>query len=162
MKERPGRLTVSRSGFSRKRLIRDLDAIGVQRGDTLAVGLSFKSIGSLDGGPKALIDALLEAVGPDGTLMMNTYSEYFYRAEVEQGWVDHVFHVGSTRANTGIVPETFRQRTESVRSRHPTHSVAAAGRHADYLTRGHDEDADAYLPYARLAETGGKYLERFS
>ena len=158
MKDRPERLTVSRPVFSRKNLIRNLEAMGIQRGDTLGVGLSFKSIGVLEGGPGALIDGLLEAVGPDGTLMMNTYTEYFYGAEVEKGWVDYVFEVESTKASTGIVPETFRRRTESVRSRHPTHSVAASGRHADYLTRSHDEHADAYMPYARFAEVGGKCL----
>ena len=90
--------------------------------------------------------------------MMNTYTEFFYRTEVELGWVDYVFDADSTRANTGIVPEVFRQRKESIRSRHPTNSVAASGRYASYLTRSHDEGAGAYSPYEKLAEIGGKYL----
>ena len=89
---------------------------------------------------------------------MNAFTEFFYRTEIERGWVDYVFDADSTEVNTGIVPEMLRQRKESVRSRHPTHSVAAIGKYAEYLTSGHDEHADAYLPYARLAEIGGKYL----
>ena len=132
--------------------------MGVQRGDHVAVGLSYKSIGSVEGGPGTLIDALVETVGPDGTVMMNTFTEFFYTTEVARGWVDYVFDPDLTRVNTGIVPEIFRKRPESIRSSHPTHSVAAAGTHAAYLTRDHDERADAYLPYARFAEVKGKYL----
>ena len=132
--------------------------LGVQKGDHLAVGLSFKSLGHLEDGPDTFVDALLDALGPDGTLMMNTYTEFFYRTEVELGWVDYVFDADSSRVNTGIVPEIFRQRKESIRSRHPTNSVAASGKYADYLTEGHDEEAAAYLPYARLSDIGGKYL----
>ena len=124
--------------------------LGVQKGDHLAVGLSFKSLGHLEDGPDTFVDALLDALGPDGTLMMNTYTEFFYRTEVELGWVDYVFDADSSRVNTGIVPEIFRQRKESIRSRHPTNSVAASGKYADYLTEGHDEEAATYLPYAEV------------
>ena len=90
--------------------------------------------------------------------MMNTYTEFFNRTEVERGWVDYVFDPDSTSVNTGIVPEIFRQRKESIRSRHPTHSVAAMGKYADHLTRRHDARAAAYLPYAILSDIGGKYV----
>ena len=136
----------------------ELRAMGVQRGDRVAVGLSSKSIGSVEGGPGTLIDALTETVGPDGTLIMNTFTEFFCTTEVARGWVDYVFDPDSTRVNTGIAREIFRKRPEAIRSRHPTHSVAAAGKHAAYLTRDHDERADACLPYARFAEIRGKYL----
>lgn len=144
--------------ISKDRLVSDLRAMGVQRGDHVAVGLSYKSIGSVEGGPETLIDALVDTVGPEGTVMMNTFTEFFYTTEVARGWVDYVFDPDSTRVNTGIVPETFRKRPESIRSRHPTNSVAAAGKHAAYLTRDHDERAEAYLPYKRLAEINGKYV----
>ncbi len=147
-----------RPQVSRADLVRDLKTIGVRRGDHLAVGVAYKRVGSVEGGPGALIDALVEAVGPDGTLMMNTFTEFFYEVEVARGWVDYVFDVDSTRGITGIVPETLRMRLDSLRSRHPTNSVAATGMRADFLTQGHDECADAYLPYARLAQVGGKYL----
>ncbi len=110
------------------------------------------------GGPETLIDALLETVGPEGTIMMNTFTEFFYPTEVELEMVDYVFDVESTGANTGIIPETFRKRDDGVRSRHPTFSVAAIGKMAEFLTEGHDETADAYLPFSKLSEINGKYL----
>ena len=140
------------------RVIDGLRALGIQEGDHLALGLSFKSNGRVIGGPQAHIAALQEAVGPKGTKMMNTNTEFFSIVEVERGWVDYVFEVDSTSDNTGIVPELFRRQRGVIRSRHPTLSVAAIGKYAEFLTHGHDEHGSAYLPFARLSEIGGKYL----
>lgn len=145
-------------GISKTKIIMDLRSIGVETGDHLAVGLSFKSIGYVNGGPEAFIDALIEAVGSKGTLMMNAFTEFFYLTELRSGWVDYIYDFRSTKVNTGIVPETLRQRAEALRSRHPTNSIVAIGKFADYLTQGHDEYSNAYLPYSKLAEIEGKYL----
>ena len=144
--------------ISKQRIVRDLNAMGVNKGDHLSLGISFKSIGFVMGGPETLIDALLEAVGPEGTIMVNTFTEFFYPTEVEFEMVDYVFDVESTEVNTGIIPETFRKRDDAVRSRHPVVSVAAIGRMAEFLTESHDETADAYLPFSKLSEIDGKYL----
>ncbi len=44
--------------------------LGVDAGDTLLVHSSYKSLGPVEGGPQTVIDALLAALGPDGTLIM--------------------------------------------------------------------------------------------
>jgi aminoglycoside 3-N-acetyltransferase len=137
---------------------RDLEKIGVQKGDHLGLGISYKSIGYVNGGPEAFIDALIEAVGSEGTIMMNAYTNFFSISQVQFGWTDYVFEPELTKANTGIVPETFRKYKNSIRSRHPTNSVVAYGRWAKFLTDGHDENASAYLPYSRLSEIDGKFL----
>jgi aminoglycoside N3'-acetyltransferase len=144
--------------ISKQRIVRDLNAMGVNKGDYLSLGISFKSIGFVTGGPEKLIDALLETVGPEGTIMMNTFTEFFYPTEVDLKMVDYVFDVESTSVNTGIIPETFRKRNDAVRSRHPIVSVAAIGRMAEFLTEDHDETADAYLPFSKISEINGKYL----
>ena len=144
--------------ISKQHIIKNLNEIGVNKGDHLSLGISFKSIGFVSGGPETFIDALLETVGPEGTIMMNTFTEFFYPTEVELKMVDYVFDVESSCANTGIIPETFRKRKNAVRSRHPTNSVAAIGKMAEFLTEGHDETADAYLPFSKLSEINGKYL----
>lgn len=144
--------------ISKQRIVRDLNAMGVNKGDHLSLGISFKSIGFVSGGSETLIDALLETVGSEGTIMMNTFTEFFYPIEVELEMVDYVFDVELTCVNTGIIPETFRKRDDAVRSRHPAVSVTAIGRMAEFLTEGHDETADAYLPFSKLSEINGKYL----
>ena len=144
--------------LTKKIIIRDLEKIGVQKGDHLGLGISYKSIGYVKGGPEAFIDALISAVGSEGTIMMNAYTKSFYISEVRFGWTDYVFDPGLTKATTGLVPETFRKHKNSIRSRHPTNSIVAFGRFAKYLTGDHDENAPAYFPYSRLSEINGKFL----
>lgn len=142
--------------FAKKQLIEDLRKLGVEEGDHLGIGLSFKSIGYVTGGPNSLIDAFLEAVGPEGTIMMPTYTNCSPIPEANA--IDYVFDYRITPGHTGIVPETLRKREGAIRSRHPTNSVAAAGRLAGLLTEGHDERSSAYSPYSRLAKSKGKIL----
>lgn len=142
-------------------IIKDLKRIGVKEGDHVAVTLSLKSIGYVKGGPDAFIDALLETVGPHGTIMMNTYTRASPRGNPPISSIprsDYIFDCRSTPAWTGIVPEAFRKRKDAIRSRHPISSVTAVGRYARYLTDGHDENSSSFIPYSRLAGVDSKYL----
>lgn len=133
----------------------DLRKIGVKEGDHLAVALSLKSIGYVKGGPDAFIDALLESVGPNGTIMMNTHTRFFPLSKIAS---NYAFNHSSTPCLTGLVPETLRKRRNSIRSWHPVFSVTALGRLAKYLTEDHDASSSLYMPYSKLAEVGGKCL----
>ena len=144
--------------FSKNQIVSDLRKIGVRKGDHLALGVSFKSIGTIQGGPDGFIDALLEAVGSDGTLMVNTYTKNFYVTEIRLGWTDFVFDNKETKCNTGIVSEKLRLRNDAIRSRHPIRSNAAIGKNAQFLLNGHDENSSSYLPYSKLAKINGKYM----
>ena len=76
--------------------------------------------GSVPGGADTVIDALLDAVGPHGTLCLPTLSYLFTTPE------SPIFDVRSTPTNLGAIPEAFRRRPTAVRSVHPTHSVTGA------------------------------------
>ena len=54
-----------------KRLMKN---IGIQNGDVLEVHASLKSIGYILGGANALLDAILEIVGFEGTIVMSGHS----------------------------------------------------------------------------------------
>jgi aminoglycoside 3-N-acetyltransferase len=141
--------------IGKAKLKKDLETMGIAKGDHVAVTLSFKSIGFVERGPDNFIDSLLEVIGPDGTLMMNTFTQVFPVYEVDPCFV---FDYKSTPCVTGLVPETLRMRKEALRSKHPVCSVVAIGGKAKCLTEGHDEKASLFLPYLRLAQMGGKYL----
>ena len=145
----------TRIEVTKDQIINDLNRIGVEKGDHVAVTLSFKSIGYVTGGPEAFIDALLETVGSEGTIMMNTYTKSFGVAVIPS---DYVYDKATTVPYTGLVPRIIIKRKDVVRSRHPTCSVASIGKMANYLTECHDEKANPFLPYEKLAEIGGKYL----
>jgi aminoglycoside 3-N-acetyltransferase len=133
----------------------DLKSIGLRNGDRVAVTLSFKSVGHVQGGANAFIDALLAVVGENGTIMMNTYTPWFPLSKIP---AHYIFDVSTTPPETGLVPRTFLRRKDVIRSKHPACSVAAFGKLSRYLTENHDEKANLFLPYERLAQAGGKYL----
>ena len=55
-------------------LLTDLHALGLQPGDDVMVHSSYKSLGGVVGGPAAVVEALLEVVGPHGTLLLPTFT----------------------------------------------------------------------------------------
>ena len=128
-----------------------LAAVGVQKGQNVMVHTSLSSLGFVCGGAQIVIEALLESVGTDGTIMMPTQSwknldpsTGVHWEEPEQWWQlirDNwpAYHKDITPTNTmGAVAEMFRKWPGSLRSDHPARSVAANGKWAQYLTTGHD------------------------
>ena len=127
-----------------------LRALGLEADDRVIVHSSLSSLGWVEGGAETVVDALLEVVGSEGTVMMPTFTtgdaEPFNRAE--------------TPSVTGRITEELRTREGAVRSAHPTHSVSAVGANAESLTRGH-EPANSLgpdSPMHRLIEAGGSIL----
>jgi aminoglycoside 3-N-acetyltransferase len=96
---------------------------GMKPGDHLLVHSSLRSVGPIEDGPGALIDALLEITGSEGTLAMPAFN---YRRYLP---LPH-FDARTTPGRTGALTEIFRKRPESLRSLHPTHSVTAQGKRA--------------------------------
>lgn len=143
------------SVITRSQLVGDFKRIGICEGDTVAVTLSLKSIGYIEGGADAFIDALLEAVGSRGTIMMNAYTHTFPASEIDP---TYIFDPAVTQPYTGIVPKRLLKRKGALRSTHPTCSIVAIGENAKYLTDSHNEKARPYLPYTLLTQVNGKYL----
>jgi aminoglycoside 3-N-acetyltransferase IV len=104
---------------------RQLRNLGVQPGGVLLVHSSFRAVRPVEGGPMGLIQALRDALGPGGTLVMPSWT----------GSDDEPFDPTSTPAapDLGIVPETFWRLPGVARSAHPF-AFAAAGPRADLIT----------------------------
>lgn len=107
-------------------LVSEFRVIGVQPGDVLLVHSSYKSFGGVDGGPKTVVDALLEVLGPEGTLIMPTFNFDFNKG---QPW-----DVRSTPSQMGVLTEVARQDPRARRVFHPIYSFAIIGKHAEYLS----------------------------
>ena len=130
-----------------------LQALGVVSGDLLLVHSSLRSFGYVDGGAEAVLDALLEAVGESGTVLVPTLTFSILKSR------PHFFSVRSTPSSSGRITETLRQRAAARRSRHPVSSAAAIGAQAAYLTAAHaDTPCGPDSPYYRLYERGGKVV----
>jgi aminoglycoside 3-N-acetyltransferase len=134
-----------------------LRALGLDTGHQVLVHSSLSSFGYVEGGADAVIDALLDTVGPGGTVLVPTLTG----SEALSPQNPPVFDPLHTPCWTGRIPETFRQRPGAVRSLHPTHSVAAIGADAQALTADHIDSltpCDNLSPYAKLAQSGTGYI----
>jgi len=98
-----------------------LRELGVQEGGVLLVHTSFRAVRPIEGGPLGLIQALCEALGPAGTLVMPSWS----------GNDNEPFDPTTAEASPdlGIVARTFWRLPNVRRSRH-VHAFAAIGPHA--------------------------------
>jgi len=128
------------------------------------------ALGWLVGGSETVVRALLQALGPDGTLM--AYAS----------WAEHVYgpsdwpaaHRGAYLAEPpvfdpvsgevdpayGRIPERVRTWPGALRSAHPEAGVVAVGARAAWLVERHPAD-NGYgpdSPFARLVEAGGQVL----
>lgn len=112
-------------GLTRAGVVAQLSALGVAEGGVLLVHTSFRAVRPVEGGPLGLIRALRDALGPDGTLVMPSWT----------GDGDAPFDVSGTPAapDLGVVADTFWRLPGVVRSGHPF-AFAAAGPLAERIT----------------------------
>jgi len=137
------------------RITRDLTALGVRSGAVLMVHSSLSSLGYVPGGPKGVIKALLTAIGCEGTLVMPTHTWD------RPGRGDFRFDVRATPSCVGAITEVFRKMPGVLRSLHPTHSVAAFGPWASFITELHyaaSTPCGPGTPYAKLLDAHGQIL----
>jgi len=136
---------------ARERIEADLRALGVERGDDLVVHSSLSSLGWVEGGPDAVVDALRTVVGT-GTVAVPTFT--FGEPEGEP------FDPADTPSRTGAVTETLRTRPGACRSHHPSHAVAALGPDAADVVADHPLDASLgpESPIGQVCRRGGRVL----
>lgn len=138
-----------------QRICRDLLTLGVRPGGVMLVHSSLSSLGSVPGGPETVIQGLLSALGPEGTLLLPALSyEYVTREQP-------VFDVLRTPSCVGAIPEHFRTRPGVSRSVHPTHSVCGVGPLAESILADHGLDrtpVGEHSPFRKLRDLGGQLL----
>lgn len=154
--------------MTRSRLVADLRHLGVGASAITMVHTRMSALGWVVGGSETVVRALLEALGPEGTLM--AYAS----------WADHVYALddrpaayrdayraepprwdpatGEVDPDYGRIPERVRTWPGALRSAHPEASVVAVGPRARWLTEVHEDGYGAGSPFARLVEAGGDVL----
>ena len=122
-----------------------LQQLGLRNGDLCMVHSSMKSMGYVDGGAQAIIDAFEEVLGNEGTLVMPTVSQQDFKNSYR------TWHMNKP-SDAGFLTEYFRRLPNVYRSDNPTHSAAARGKLAYELTCEHGAyGAHALCPYGEYS-----------
>ena len=143
----------SANSLDRATLVRDLTRLGVPRGGLLMVHSSLRSLGHVAGGANAVLDALLETLGPHGTLVLPTFT---YPIARDPGFVFDPLHTPSLM---GAISDAGRRHPRARRSLHLQHSIAVIGPLAETIvTSGGESSWDTDSPMRQIRDRNGQYL----
>ena len=151
-------------------IVHDLRVLGIASADTLMVHASLRAIGRVEGAADGILDALDEAVGLEGTVLM------ILGAEIAHDWVNQrpeaerpallenapPFDPHATPAfhEVGILAEVVRRRPGTIVTANPSGRFGARGAKAELLLSNapwHDYYGPG-SPLERLCEMGGRVL----
>jgi aminoglycoside 3-N-acetyltransferase len=161
---------------TRRSLAASFARLGLLEGDTVLVHAALSSLGLVVGGAVAVVQALLDRVGPSGTVAVPTFTAG--NCDPSRWAVTRGRGVPSDRwpalreqlppfdpavtpsQNMGAVAEAVRTWPGAVRSTHPQTSFAAVGSAAAPLMDGHPPQCHLGpgTPLARLAARRAKVL----
>lgn len=140
----------------------DLDSIlrnelSIQPGDTLLIHSSIDKL-NLAFPFFGIIPILKNILGEEGTFLLPTYPKLTSYKFLKSG---EVFDVKKTPSYTGALNEFVRRQPKSIRSLHPTKSVAGLGKNIKEITGYHHLSPYPYdktSPYYKISEFKGKII----
>jgi aminoglycoside N3'-acetyltransferase len=156
--------------ISRADLVDAFRAVGLGRGDAVIIHAAMSSLGYVANGGNDILQAALDAIGPDGTLVASTNTG---QLTDPGGWknpaiapeaLDKLRHAmqpfdpQTTPAwRRGAYAEALLAHPDRQRSSHPLRSLAAIGRDAAAILRDHplDDPEGIGSPIHKLYEADG-------
>jgi aminoglycoside N3'-acetyltransferase len=137
---------------TREQVVTCLKTIGILPGDGLLIHSAVQFLGHPIGGIGMYLDAILDVIGQEGTIVVPTFSFSFAQSR-------RYDPQETPSEGMGVFSEYVRQHPEVRRTFHPMQSVAALGFHAEDLT---DRDTlSAFDPgsaFERMLELNFKLL----
>ncbi len=146
---------------TRTSLLHDLRALGVRSGDLLMVHSSVRNVGPILGGVNVLVQALFDAVGPEGTIAAYVDFEPFFEEDDDPEHIP-VFdkRIAHAARDHGVLHEALRNWPGALRSDHPDAGVVAIGSRAEWLTADHpfQYGYGTGSPFDKFHQAGGRVL----
>ncbi|MBN1291356.1 MAG: AAC(3) family N-acetyltransferase [Candidatus Latescibacteria bacterium] len=131
--------------ITKNKILEKFREFGIKSGDKFILHSSLKSLGNVDGGADAVIDAMIESVSPGGTVFVPTST------------FGKPFNLTESTSEVGWITEVFRKRPDAIRSFHPSHSIAGIGPDAARILADHEKTTPMGpgSPLIKLAAGGG-------
>lgn len=142
--------------LDKETLISQLKDIGLKKGDIVNAKVSLKSIGKIEGGPKTLIEAIISVVGPEGTIVCESFNKVqsaYFRFFRKKRIADE-----KTRSYAGAFVNAMIDYPGSCRSSHPIQAFTAIGKDAAILTNNFTKDSVPYSFLKTMADMGAVNL----
>lgn len=120
--------------MNRKELAASLKELGIKRGSVVMLHSSYLSLGPIEGGPDAVVDAFLDVLGPKGTLMVPVFGAL------------------------GVLTDVVKHRKDAVISPCTKGTVAAIGAKAKELVKDHGKSSTVHgegTPFTKLRDLDG-------
>ena len=144
---------------TKQQIIEKLKSIGIKDGETIMLHSSLSKIGFVENGANTVIDAFTEVIGKDGTLVMPAFPSIGFNFDYLK--TNPVFNIKDTPSKMGNITEVFRKKEYVLRSLHPTDSVCAIGKQAEYLVKDHFNQLTPYnsnSPFYKLTQLNSKII----
>lgn len=148
----------------------DLRRLGLRPGDLVMVHASLKALGPVEGGAAGVAQALMDAVGPGGTVMgyaswdRSPYEETLNGARMDEDlrrdWPAFDPRTAGTYRGFGLLNRFLAELPGARRSAHPDASMVAVGPLAGALVEPHrlGQALGEGSPLERFVRLGGKTL----
>lgn len=137
-----------------KELIDQFLRIGICSGDVILIRASIGSVGRIEGGADSFINALLNVVGSEGTIVSLAFTNSTF---LKKPNISDAFDL-KKESYAGALPNAMIRQKDAFRSRHPTCSYVAIGKFAKEITEDHDENSLAYEPIRKIINLSGKCM----
>lgn len=141
--------------ITRNKLKEQFLACGLQKGDIVEVHASLKSIGYIVGGPQVVLDALVDTIGIEGTIIMaaqaydnsepaffehppipvGDYKTFRESRPVNRNKLENINHMGE-------LAKALMARPNSYISEHPRDAFVSMGKYAKWITQNHPLNAE--------------------
>lgn len=143
---------------NKQQLMNDLSHLPLSTNDTVLIHSGFKALGPIENGPQGVVDALIEELveKKDITVAMPSFTVGPNTREHLKA--DIAFDVKNTPTVYRAIPRAFQYTKGVIRSLHPTHSITALGKKADWLTNSHHKSGKPFCeqsPFGKLIEDDG-------
>ncbi|MFW9996092.1 MAG: aminoglycoside N(3)-acetyltransferase [Candidatus Odinarchaeota archaeon] len=158
---------------TKKTLVNDFTTLGIRSGDVILLHASMSNMGWIAGGPTAVIEALMDVLTPEGTLVMPAHSgdnsepSKWGNPPVPETWWQIIrdemvpFDPRTTPTRgMGRIAEVFRTYPGVTRSNHPQSSFSAWGKHSDIIAGDHPlaPALGQTSPLGKVYDLNGKIL----